>query len=191
MEPDRPHRGVGAFLALALVAGAILFVASREGDAPATGHGKRTAHHLGTMEISIAAIDVKAKVIKLGLSPEGKLEVPTDFSQAGWWSGGTFPGRPGPAVIVGHIDSKSGPAVFYRLSRLKAGDEVRVWRKGKGTVAFVVDGLGQYPKARFPTDLVYGSTPNATLRLITCGGAFDHSTGHYVDNIIVFAHRSD
>ena len=143
-----------------------------------------------SMWITIPSIEVDAPIIELGLTPRGTLEVPTDFSEAGWWSGGTFPGKKGPAVIVGHVDSRAGPAVFYRLEELREGDEVLVWRRGKGTVTFLVEDSIQVAKARFPTDRVYGEVPFAGLRLVTCGGHFDRSTGHYVDNLIVFARRA-
>jgi hypothetical protein len=137
--------------------------------------------------VAIASIGVDAAVIRLGLTSDGRLEVPTDFAQAGWWSGGPQPGQAGPAVIVGHVDSVAGPAVFYRLRRLSPGAVVRVWRAGMGVARFAVTGKGEYPKADFPTGLVYGALSYPGLRLITCGGAFDDATGHYVDNIVVFA----
>lgn len=136
--------------------------------------------------IAIERIGVDAPIIRLGLNRDGTLEVPTNFSQAGWWSGGTVPGKRGPAVIVGHVDSKSGPAVFYRLRELHPGDVVKVWRAGMPAVEFEVIASGRWPKAAFPTDLVYGELSYPGLRLVTCGGAFDGSTGHYVDNVIVF-----
>jgi hypothetical protein len=123
----------------------------------------------------------------LGLNADGTLEVPTSYEQTGWWSGGTLPGDRGPSVIVGHVDSANGPAVFARLSSLRAGDRFSVIRANGTTVRFEVTGTGEYPKAAFPTELVYGPVPFAGLRLITCSGAFDRSTGHYVDNYVVFA----
>jgi sortase (surface protein transpeptidase) len=139
------------------------------------------------MSIGIPAIGVSSHVIPLGLRPDGSLQTPSDFGVAGWWSGGPAPGAVGAAVIVGHVDSKAGPAVFFRLRDLKPGDMVWVTR-GDGTrVSFVVRRLEQVSKAHFPSKEVYGPQPYAALRLITCGGAFDRSTGHYVDNIIVFA----
>ena len=106
---------------------------------------------------------------------------------AGWYEGGTRPGDPGSAVILGHVDSTSGPAVFYRLRELRPGDRVEVVRAGGSRVAFTVDRVEQYPKRRFPTAEVYYPTLGPKLRLVTCGGAFDDATGHYTDNVIVFA----
>jgi sortase (surface protein transpeptidase) len=127
--------------------------------------------------------------VDLGLDATGKLEAPQDFDRTGWYAAGPTPGEFGPFVIGGHVDSKSGPAVFYRLGALTKGDKVMVTR-ADGTVAtFVIDKVGRYAKADFPTALVYGNTTSrAEIRLITCGGAFDRVTGHYVDNIVAFGH---
>jgi LPXTG-site transpeptidase (sortase) family protein len=132
-------------------------------------------------------IRVSAAVIPLHLNRDRTLQVPKNFSQAGWFVGGPEPGETGAAVIVGHVDSKSGPAVFYRLRSLRPGDIVKVVVKNKSTLRFVVRSTRMVPKNHFPTKLVYGKTKTPSLRLITCDGRFDRSTGHYVDNYIVFA----
>jgi Sortase domain len=138
--------------------------------------------------VAIPAIGVDAKVTWLGLNGDGTLQVPTDYSLTGWWSGGQQPGERGPTVIVGHVDGRSGPAVFYHLGRLQSGDLVKVWRVGDAQpVVYRVVDIGEWPKTAFPTQKVYGQTADPTLRLITCGGAFNQGTGHYVDNVIVFA----
>ena len=90
-------------------------------------------------------------------------------------------------MIAGHIDSKSGPAVFFHLDRLRPGDRVLVHRQDGTAATFAVTGSRQFPKAEFPSTLVYGPTPDPELRLITCSGAFDRTTGHYVDNTVVSA----
>ncbi len=139
------------------------------------------------VSVEIPSIGVRAPVIKLGLNPDRSLEVPTDFGDTGWWSGGARPGERGPAVIVGHVDSKTGPAIFYRLGELRRGDKVVVVGRDGSRVRFTVEGSEKYPKDDFPTARVYGRTDGPTLRLITCGGDFDSSTGHYVDNTVVYA----
>jgi sortase (surface protein transpeptidase) len=139
------------------------------------------------VRVEVPSIGVDAPVIKLGLNPDRSLEVPTDYGDTGWWTGGPRPGEPGPAVIVGHVDSKSGPAVFYRLNELQRGDEIVVVGHDGSRVKFTVEGSERYPKDEFPTARVYGHTDRPTLRLITCGGDFDSSTGHYVDNTVVYA----
>ncbi|MDQ3608019.1 MAG: class F sortase [Actinomycetota bacterium] len=150
---------------------------------------EQTAEGEGLFRIRIAAIGVEAPVIRLGLTDDERLEVPARTDQAGWWSGGEFPGHKGPAVIVGHVDSSTGPAVFFGLRELEPGDVVEVTPRGRRTVRFVVDRLEDVPKDGFPTRAVYGPTPGSTLRLVTCSGTFDESSGHYRDNLVVFARR--
>jgi hypothetical protein len=142
------------------------------------------------VRLEIPSIGVStAGLVGLGTNPDGSLEVPKDFARAGWWTPGPTPGQFGPAVIAGHVDSKRGPAVFYRLGALRPGADVRVTRADGSVARFTVDRVGRYAKDAFPTAEVYGNTTNrAELRLITCGGDFDRSTGHYVDNVVAFAH---
>ena len=142
------------------------------------------------VSLSIPSIGVDSgSLVDLSTEADGSLEVPKDFSQPGWYSPGPAPGQYGPAVIAGHVDSKRGPAVFYRLGELRPGAAISVGREDGTTARFVVDRVERYPKDDFPTVEVYGdSTQRAELRLITCGGAFDAKTGHYVDNVVAYAH---
>jgi len=142
------------------------------------------------VRLDIASIGVHAtKLVPLGYAPDGALEVPRDFDLPGWFTPGPTPGQFGPAVIAGHVDSKAGPAIFYRLGALKAGATIAVGRADGSTATFVVDKVERYPKDSFPTSKVYGNTTNrAELRLITCGGSFDQRTGHYLDNVVAYAH---
>jgi sortase (surface protein transpeptidase) len=141
--------------------------------------------------VRIPVIGVDAPVIRLGLNPDGTLEVPGSFDEAGWWTGGARPGADGPAVVVGHVDSRTGPGVFLRLPELRRGDVIEMRGTGGRVVRFAVDRVERHPKNDFPTDAVYGDTAGPTLRLITCGGAFDRSARSYVDNVIVFASLVD
>jgi sortase (surface protein transpeptidase) len=136
--------------------------------------------------LKIASIGVDTSLEDLTLDANGTLHAPIDYQRAGWYAQGTSPGDVGPAVIAGHVDSKTGPAVFFHLPELRKGAIVEVTRGG-AQVKFRVLAVKKYPKAEFPTDEVYGPTPNAQLRLITCGGAFDHSRKSYVDNVVVYA----
>lgn len=129
-----------------------------------------------------------AEVIDLDLNADGSLQTPDDdFSQAGWYTGRAAPGEQGPAVVVGHVDNKAGPAVFYRLRELVAGDEVEITRDDGSSVVYTVTYSEQVDKDAFPTEKVYGGTSVPELRLVTCGGDFDRSSGHYVDNIVTYA----
>jgi LPXTG-site transpeptidase (sortase) family protein len=142
------------------------------------------------VRLRVPAIDVDAPVIPLGLNPDQTLEVPTTASDTGWWTGGSAPGAGGPAVIAGHVNLRSEPGVFAELDRMQVGDTIEVIGDDLVVVRFVVDRVERHPKEAFPTDRVYGPTGGPELRLITCGGAFDEGTGHYLDNVIVFAHRA-
>jgi hypothetical protein len=138
--------------------------------------------------LEIPAIGVDTTVSPLGRNPNGTAQVPSTANYAGWYDLGPRPGEIGPAVILGHVDSVSGPGVFFRLKSLLPGDIITVV-SGKQTYRFEVSRLLTYPKSDFPTEAVFGTTPDSELRLITCTGAFDTATGHYVDNVVVFAIR--
>jgi sortase (surface protein transpeptidase) len=137
--------------------------------------------------VSIPAVGVAARLVRLGLNSDGTLEVPSDYAVAGWYRLGPKPGQIGAAIIVGHVDSTAGPAVFYRLGEVVPGDVVRVASPNRPPLRFRVYAVREYPKAAFPTRQVYGQTTTPELRLITCGGLFDPATGHYRDNVVVFA----
>jgi len=139
--------------------------------------------------ISIPAIGVSARVVALGLNPDHTMQTPTDVAQAGWYKPGPEPGERGATVVVGHVDSKSGPGVFYRLRELRRGNRIRVVRQGGSVVTFRVEGLERWPKVEFPTRRVFHATQVSALRLVTCSGAFDTTTGHYVDNTVIYAVR--
>ena len=139
------------------------------------------------VSLTIPLIGVKTNLITLGLAAGGAMQVPSSTTVAGWYTGSPRPGAIGSAIIVGHVDSVSGRGVFFRLPKLKNGDEVFVKRADGTTAEFRVTEIQTYPKDHFPTDTVYGPTPDAQLRLITCGGAFDAATHHYLSNIVVYA----
>lgn len=138
------------------------------------------------VSLTIPLIGVNTKLITLGLAAGGAMQVPSSTRVAGWFTGSPRPGEIGSAIIVGHIDSRTGPGVFYRLPELHSGDRVYV-KRADGTMAeFRVTAVQTYPKDHFPTQAVYGPTPDAELRLITCGGTFNAATGHYKSNIVVY-----
>lgn len=143
------------------------------------------------VSLSIPALGVKSALLDLGLNPDGTVQVPslTDpDSKAGWYKNSPAPGSVGPAIVLGHIDSKQyGPGVFYELGKLKPGQEVDVTRQDGTVAVFKVDGVRSYPKNNFPTKDVYGNIDHAGLRLITCGGTFDPSKSSYESNIVAYA----
>jgi len=139
------------------------------------------------VSLTIPLIGVKTNLITLGLAAGGSMQVPSSSTVAGWFTGSPRPGSVGSSIIVGHVDNDHAPGVFFRLPELKKGDDIYVKRADGTTAEFRVTENRTYPKDHFPTDTVYGPTPDAELRLITCGGAFDSVTRHYLSNIIVYA----
>lgn len=139
------------------------------------------------VSLVIPSIGVTTSLVHLGLTSSGALQVPSTTTVAGWYTGSPRPGAIGSAVIAGHIDSVTGPGIFYRLSQLQRGDRVYV-RRADGTLAvFEVTQVQSYAKDDFPTSAVYGPVPDPELRLITCGGTFDYSTRSYLSNTVVYA----
>ena len=143
------------------------------------------------VRLRIPAAGVDTPLERLGRAPDGSVEVPTAYEVAGWFADGPRPGQAGPAVVLGHVDSRVGPGVFSGLRRLPPGAEVVVDRADGSTAAFRVTGTVQAPKTAFPTDLVYGATLEPALRLVTCGGSFDQARRSYRDNVIVYADPVD
>ena len=139
------------------------------------------------VRVEIPRIGVASSLDRLGRAPDGTVQEPSRWETAGWYTPGTRPGDPGSAVILGHVDSKRGPAVFFRLRELRRGDTVTIRRADGSSVRFAVQRTEQYLKDRFPTDDVYYPTLTPALRLVTCGGEFDATVGRYRSNLIVFA----
>lgn len=139
--------------------------------------------------VDIPNIGVSSPLLKLGLQSDGTVEVPEmrQADQAGWYRYSPTPGEKGPAVIIGHVDSKTGPAVFFELGSLKKNDRVKVERADGQVAIFSVDEVAAYDKENFPTSKVYGDIDHAGLRLITCGGTYDQESGGYQANTVVFA----
>lgn len=137
--------------------------------------------------IIIPVIGVDAKMVDVGLKPNGDMQVPR-FGYAGWFKFGPLPGATGPAVIVGHVDTRTRQDVFYRLHELRPGDEFYVGNTRGDTAAFVVDYSESVLKTDLPTERIWEVTSQAVIRLITCGGDWDAATGHYLSNLIVYGH---
>ncbi|MET8869181.1 class F sortase [Nonomuraea sp. NPDC004580] len=141
------------------------------------------------VQIIIKRLGVKAPIKSVGLRRDGTIEVPPPNNRnlAGWYRNMSTPGEAGPAVLLGHVDTRTGPAVFARLKEIKNGDTIEVKRQDKTTAVFTVGGVEQASKKTFPTQRVYGARDDAQLHLITCSGTYDRTTGHYTDNLIVYA----
>jgi hypothetical protein len=180
----------------AVLAGCLLLVGCQASDAGPRPEGAappaRATGAVGNSEpvsIRIPVIGVDARVVPVGLGPGRNMQVPA-VDLAGWYEPGPRPGEAGPAVIVGHVDSRRGPAVFFRLGQLHRGDRIMVGRAKGPARSFVVGRVERQPKQALPTERIWNHTRQPVLRLITCGGSFDRATGHYHDNVIVYANLS-
>jgi hypothetical protein len=138
------------------------------------------------LELKIPALSLAVSLSTLGLNADGTVQVPTNAQQPGWYGLGPSPGEIGSAVILGHVDSQSGPAVFFKLQSLVAGDVVDVSLADGVTAEFKVTSVTMYLKADFPDQTVYASHGYGALQLVTCGGVFDNKTGHYLSNLVVY-----
>jgi hypothetical protein len=136
--------------------------------------------------LRIPALGMVVPIGLLGLQADGTVEVPSNTTQPGWFDLGPTPGQLGSAVLLGHVDSYLGEGVFFELRTLAAGDQVDVDLADGDTAQFTVNTVLQYPKQGFPAQRVYGSHGSSALQLVTCGGVFDHQTGSYLSNIVVF-----
>jgi hypothetical protein len=139
------------------------------------------------VRLTIPAIGVRTRLIRLGLTRAGALQVPSSYQVAGWYDRSPRPGATGSAIIAGHIDSVAGPGVFFRLASLRRGDRAYVRRADGSLMVFRVTAVRLYRKDRFPTATVYGPAAGPQLRLITCGGTFDPAVRSYESNVVVYA----
>jgi len=194
-EPAARRRGAGPVPAMLVVLLVVLGVAAAGRPArpvpPLPAHAAREldGQVAPPVRIRIPTIGVDAPVVPLDVDARGVLPPPSEDGATGWWRAGPEPGERGAAVVVGHVDSHSGPAVFFRLRALHADAQVFVDRSDGSTARFAVRRIERHGKDAFPTHSVYGPTPRSELRIITCGGAFVRAERRYRDNVIVFADR--
>ncbi|GAA3834557.1 MULTISPECIES: class F sortase [Amycolatopsis] len=140
-------------------------------------------------QVRIPKIGAESSLISVAVNKDGEIAVPSVDKpmQAAWYRLSPVPGDVGPAIILGHVDGNHQPGIFYKLKDVRPGDEIFVDRSDGRQLRFVVDHTTQVPKDQFPQDAVYGNTDEPQLRLITCGGVFDHAEHSYTDNIVVYA----
>jgi sortase (surface protein transpeptidase) len=137
--------------------------------------------------LSIPSLGIRTKLIRLGVKSDGTLQVPSSTTVAGWYTGSPRPGTVGSAIIAGHVDSRTGPGIFFWLRTLHRGNRIYVGRADGTMAVFTVTKIRKFAKDEFPPAAVYGPVPDAELRVITCGGIFDRSRGSYLSNVVVFA----
>jgi sortase (surface protein transpeptidase) len=154
---------------------------------PAFSAVREVARSQVPVRVRIPSLGVDAAVGPVGKAEDGTVEVPTRWEDVGWFDEGARPGEDGPTVLLGHVDSKAGPAVFARLPLAPPGTVVEVVGDGGEVTRWRVERTEQHPKTQFPTEAVYLPALRPELRLVTCGGEFDRSTGHYRDNVVVYA----
>jgi len=199
-------RALAATLAVVAAFCLVMWGASSGPASPAGASADPTSSSTGTLPVasaaaetaapsaepvalSIPSIAVRTDVIRLGQHQDGTVEVPENPAEAGWFQLGPPPGAAGSSVILGHYDSMSGPAVFYRLKELRPGDRIAVRLDDGTTVRFRVHSIETYANADFPANKVYGKQGRSQLNLVTCGGAYDSSRGGYQANVVVNARR--
>lgn len=141
--------------------------------------------------ITIPVLGIDRRPVPLHVLGDGSLQAPPRYDDVGWWKNGPLPGSAGNAVVVGHVDSTTGPAVFYGLATLQRGDQMAVTRRDAAVVRFRVRNVQRFPVADFPADRVFRRSGPPGLVLITCGGTYDRVAGRYLDNVVVFADRVD
>jgi hypothetical protein len=197
-DRPRPSRWwLAAIILLLVAAGAFVFglrghQRSLAGPQPAAGspaaHGAVSPPVARSVPVtlSIPAIDLTVPLSQLGLNPDRTIQVPVNFQEPGWYRLGPSPGQTGSAVILGHVDSYRGPAVFFQLRSLRPGDHVNVTLADGVITHFVVRDVAMYAKTQFPTLLVYGPHGYSGLQLVTCGGVFDPQTRSYLSNVVVY-----
>jgi len=165
-------------------------VASAAGHIGPGGAKVPVLHQSQPVSVAIPAIGVQSRLLHLGRNKDGTMQVPdlaTSANEAAWYKYSVTPGQVGTAVIEGHVDSYQGPAVFFRLGALRPGNHINVTLADGITAVFRVTGVREYAKAEYPANTIYAPAHYAALRVITCGGDFDGTTGHYLNSVVVFA----
>ncbi|WAX79833.1 class F sortase [Streptomyces sp. KMM 9044] len=142
--------------------------------------------------LDIPGLDVRAPVVSRGLDERGALD-PPPFDRpdvVGWYAGGVTPGAPGTALVVGHVDTETRPAVFYKVSTLRPGQKIRVVREDAGVAEFTVEDIQVIARDGFDARQAYGPrrSGRAELRIVTCGGTFDAVRERYTANVVVYAY---
>lgn len=191
LKQANSHYGSVVAFAIGLIIGGLMMqsVLPHAAKAPTeTGQSGVKEVVAAPVRLRIPAADIDTKFVEpLGVNDDQTVEVPDSYEAVGWYKHGPRPGELGPAVILGHVDSVEGPAVFYNLQFTKPGDIIEIERADGSIGKFEITKLTHRSQSNFPTEEVYGNLDHAGLRLITCSGIYDHGTLRYSHNLIVFA----
>lgn len=191
-HPDSRGVSLVSVLALVLILGGVGFLFSYLKDKPLVNSAAVESEPLSpAAKIVIEKIGVDAPVVPVGLTPSNELQVPAKPFDVGWYQYFPTPGEKGPAIMVGHLDSVFGPAVFARLGELEAGDVVTVVNREGEEIKFEVENVKNVEQNNFPTQEVYGEIDYPGLRIITCSGKFNPFKARYSHNLVVFAKKID
>jgi sortase (surface protein transpeptidase) len=181
---------VGGIIGAGLVYSGLLFFSFLEPDGQA-----KTTESIGRSlptHISIPSVKIEADFeAPLGVDDERKMTVPKGFDTVGWYEYSPTPGELGPSVVLGHVDSQSGPEVFHPLKDIEKGDSIVIKREDGSQAAFVVYEIEYYFQSRFPTGDVFGNVERPEIRLITCAGVFNKGTHQYSHNLVVYGYLAD
>lgn len=176
--------------ALLLVLGVALylgnFVPLPTKNDPAAVASADALHESDPVRLRIPKLLIDTNFVPLGLMENGEIEVPAGYTEVGWYTYGPTPGELGPAVVLGHVDSKTGPGVFMFLGQLAPGDLIHVDRNDGSVATFRVTSLERYNRDEFPTEKIYGNIPYAGIRLITCSGFYDRASERYDRVLVVY-----
>ena len=186
---------VGCVVVMVLCVGVVYYIRVPKVYAPAPEVSAKSTTtpvvHLAPsrpVRLIIPKLKIDAPFETLDLNADKTVGVPKEYTTVGWYSGSKTPGEIGPSVVLGHVDSYKGPAVFFFLGRLDKGDRFTIHREDGSDATFEVDLLERYPQSDFPTEKVYGPIDFAGIRLITCSGKYDHATKRYSNNLVVYGH---
>jgi Sortase domain len=141
------------------------------------------------VRLTIPSIKVEAPILNVGVAEDGTVDVPplSRHNEAGWFDEGPTPGQFGPALIVGHADTRTGPSIFAHLDKMRPGQKIEVLRRDHSVAVFQVNSVEHFGKTKLPIQRVYGDYSRPSLRLVTCGGNWIGGSQGYADNVIVFA----
>lgn len=155
-------------------------------DAEAEMALEEEAEQTAPAGLSIPSIDVTAELEPKGVLDNGQMGVPSTEDGVAWFEPGAKPGEKGNAVMAGHVDSRTGPAVFYDLDKLETGDEIEVTDEEGEVLTFEVQRAVSYDRTDAPIEEIFGPSNSRSLNLITCTGTFDQAEGTHDQRLVVY-----